>query len=155
MNNRFLPKIRQAEYKKGVKNPVIFHGLCADLAKRKIDGRTAVGRALNRLRDGLARIFPEGPDVAASLLIDRIVFKSLNLALYEATVINGVAEVTATGEQKYITMSGSFRADLQLLTTLAKAQTPAPGDPDLKEYLETLKRAAKAQVVKVVEVERG
>jgi hypothetical protein len=149
MNNRFLPKIRQAEYKKDVKHPVTRHGLHADLSKRKIDGRSAVGRALNRISNGLAKIFPEGPDMAASLLIDRICFKSLNLALYEATIVNSLAEATQAGEQSYLSMSGSLRSDLQLLTSLAKSQIPNQSDPDLMEYLEAIKKAAKAQVVKV------
>jgi hypothetical protein len=147
--------VQRIATKKGASTPMISHGLYADPSRWDLDGRTTLAKNLGQLRAGLGGLFPDGPDRAASLLIYRIVFKNLNLALYEATIINGLAEATATGEQKYLQMSGSFRADLQLLISMAKAQAPNQSDPDLMEYIETLKKAAKAQAVKFVEVERS
>jgi hypothetical protein len=140
--------------KQGTNTPMVRHGLYADPAKWDLDGRTTLAKQLVLLREGLAALFPDGPDKAGSLLIDRLVYKSLKLALYEATDLTSTEGVPPGSEMKYLQMAGSLRADLQLLTTLAQRQAPAPGDPDLKEYLETLKKAAKAQVVKV-EVERA
>ncbi|MDP3181267.1 MAG: hypothetical protein Q8M54_00435 [Desulfobaccales bacterium] len=138
--------------KKGSNTSMVRHGLYCDPAKWDLDGRTTLAKQLHQLRTGLAALFPDGPGRAGALLIDRVVYKSLKLALFEATDLISMEEVPPGAEQAYLTMSNSFRADLQLLTTMAQHQAPAPGDPDLREYLETLKRAAKAQVVNV---ERG
>jgi phosphoserine phosphatase len=101
------------------------------------------------------------------LLIDRLTFKSLKLALYELNDLTLVAEEAFTPRQetpgtagggnensganfqKYIQMSNSFREDLRLLYNMSKAQSPTQTDPDLKEYLEALRKAAKAQIVNV------
>jgi len=139
--------------KKGANASMITHGLYCDPSKWEIDGRTLLAKQLNQLRAGLAALFPGGPDKAGALLIDRIVYKGLKLALYEATDLTSAEGVPPGSEMKYLQMSNSLREDIRLLSAMAKAQAPSPGDPDLKEYLEALKRAARA--VKFVEVERG
>lgn len=156
MTNKYHPKVRLPKQQRskviacaGRKGETISHGLHADIAKRKIDGRTGLGKALRQGREGLARLFPQGPNEAASLLIDRIVFKALKLALYEATDLKGLAGAGAAAEQRYITMSNSLREDIRLLSQMAQRQQAEPDDPDLKEYLEAIKRAAKAQVIRI------
>jgi hypothetical protein len=68
--------------RKDAKNPVIVHGLYADLAKRKIDGRTKLAKTMREARAGLIILFPGGQtNAAAGLLIDRILFKALKLSL--------------------------------------------------------------------------
>lgn len=133
-----------------------------------LDKRTNMSKSLCQVRDGLIGLFPApGPDRAAMLLIDRLTFKSLKLALYELNDLTLVAEEAFTPRQetpgtagggnensganfqKYIQMSNSFREDLRLLYNMSKAQSPTQTDPDLKEYLEALRKAAKAQIVNV------
>ena len=141
--------------KQGTNTPMVRHGLYADPAKWDLDGRTTLAKQLVLLRTGLAALFPDGPDRAGALLIDRVVYKSLKLALYEATDLTSTEGVPPGSEMKYLQMSNSLREDIRLLTALAQRQAPAPGDPDLREYLESIRKAAKAQAVQFVEVKRG
>lgn len=129
--------------RKDAKNPVITHGLYADLAKRRIDGRTKVGKALTEARYGLAALFPGGEtNAAAAILIDRIAYKTLKLAMYEAQDLKGMEGVTASSEGKYLSMSNSLREDIRLLMALAQKQAPEAA-PSLEDYLAGLKESGK------------
>lgn len=139
---------------KDIKPWSIKHGLYLDLEKYRIDGRSALGQAIARSRAALLAMFPKEADAAANILIGQIIYKSLRIELFQNwDMATGEAKPTAI--QHYIILSNSLRNDLNTLMAMTQRQTLAPGDPDLKEYLETLKRAAKAQPVNVVEVERG
>jgi len=127
---------------------IIRHGLYLDLEKFRIDGRSALGQALSRSKAALAGIFPNGPDAAASLLINQITWKALRLELFMSwDLTTGEAKPTAIDHA--VNLSNSLRKDLTALKDMAKNQAPASDDPSLKEYLETISKAAHAQVVKV------
>lgn len=131
-----MPHVR-----KNAKHPVIVHGLYADLAKRKLDGRTKLAKAMRKARAGLIQLFPGGhTNAAAGLLIDRILFKALKLSLYEAHDLKGMEGLSPGSEQRYLNMANSLREDIRLLTALAQKQTPERGQ-ELQEYLQTLKKA--------------
>jgi len=127
----------------------IKHGLYLELERYRVDGRSALGHALAKSRAALAELFPNGPDAAASILIDRIIYKSLRVELFEGFDY-ATAQATPGAVQYYVGLSNSLRNDLAALKEMAKAQAPASSDPDLAEYLETMKRAAKAQPVQVL-----
>jgi len=142
--------------RKDAKNPVIVHGLYADLAKRKIDGRTKLAKAMREARTGLIQLFPGGQtNAAAGLLIDRILFKALKLSLYETQDLKGMEGLSPGSEQRYLNMANSLREDIRLLTALAQKQTPEKEVPDLQEYLAALKEAGKGAAIVPVEVGPG
>lgn len=127
--------------RKDAKSPVRTTGLYADLQKRKIDGRTRVGKLLREAREGLAQMFPGGEvNAVCSLLIDRIAYKALKLVLFELQDLKGLPGVTPGSEQRYLQLSNSLREDLRLLVTQAQRQAPDRG-PDLVEYLGSLRKA--------------
>ncbi|MCX5888189.1 MAG: hypothetical protein NTY36_01895 [Deltaproteobacteria bacterium] len=66
----------------------------------------------------------------------------------------GGGKPAASADQDYLRLTGSIRADLQLLHIMAKGNGGGDG-PDLKEYLETIKKASKAIPVHKVETEKG
>ena len=99
------------------------------------------------LRNALAGVFPNGPSPAAALLIERMTYKALKMAMFEASDLQG-AQVSDKAVGLYITLSNSFRMDLQVLQAMA-GQTSPPDDPDLREYLDTIRKAAKAEVIRV------
>jgi hypothetical protein len=142
--------------RKNAKHPVIVHGLYADIAKRKLDGRTKVVRAMREARAGLAQLFPGGQtNAAAALLIDRIIFKALKLSLYEAHDLKGLEGLSPGSEQGYLNMSNSLREDIRLLTALAQRQSPGREAPDLEEYLQAIRRAGKAPQVMIIKGENA
>ena len=61
---------------------VIRHGLYLELERYKVDGRSGLGQTLARSKAALAAIFPNGPDAAANILINQIVWKALRLELF-------------------------------------------------------------------------
>ena len=129
-------------------NYVVKHGLYLNLKKYRIDGRSALGQAIAKSKEAMKAMFPEGPSAAASILIGQIIYKTIRLE----TFMNwdyATAEATPTALQHYTNLSNSLRKDLQVLMDMAKNQSPNQDDPDLKEYLESIKRAAKAEVIKV------
>jgi hypothetical protein len=143
------------------------HGLFCNPAKWVLDGRSSLAKTLAAIRRGLIDLFPTpGPDRAAMLLIDRVTFKQVRLAIYEvgdmaATAAACTPPLKKAGKgggghansggnfQKYLQLSNSFREDLRLLIQLAQRQSPVQTDPDLAQYLEMLKAAAKATPVNV------
>jgi len=127
---------------------IIKHGLYVDLEKYKIDGRSALGQAIARAKEALGSIFPDGPNAAAQLLIQRMVYKIMRLEVFENWDFT-TGEAGEAPIRNYVFLSNSLRKDLQLLCSMAKEQEVSKDDPDLKEYLETVKKAAKAEVVKV------
>jgi len=134
--------------RKNAKHPVIVHGLYADLAKRKIDGRTKLAKAMREARDGLTQLFHGGEtNAAAALLIDRILYKALKLTLYEAQDLKGMDGISPGSESRYLNMSNSLRDDIRLLIALAEKQAPEKTVPDLHEYLAALEKKGKLHSV--------
>ena len=139
---------------KGSPSPVrppnysIKHGLYLELEKWKLDLRSALGQSITRSKEAFAAMFPNGPNAAASVLISQIIYKALRLETFQNWDYS-TGEATPTAMQHYINLSNSLRKDLQVLTDMAKNQSPNQDDPDLKEYLESIKKASKAEVIKV------
>ncbi len=139
--------------RKDAKHPIITHGLYADLARRKIDGRTKLAKALREARDCLIQLFPGGQtNAAARLLIDRIIYKALKLSLYEAQDLKGMEGISPGSEQRYLNMANSLREDIRLLTALAQRQHSGKEVPELQDYLATLKKAGRSFCITPVEL---
>jgi hypothetical protein len=118
---------------------VIRHGLYVDLERYRIDGRSALGQALAKSKGALAEMFVNGPDAAASLLINRIMYKALRLELFENWDMS-TGEAKPTAVQQYIILSNSLRNDLNALISMTGRQVPHKA-PDLHEYLAGLEKA--------------
>jgi hypothetical protein len=133
------------------------HGLYCDPSRWALDGRCRLSKTLAAIRQGLIDLFPKpGPDKGAMMLVDRLTYKAVKLAIHEIGDMAATAEAftpplpspadggggyTNSGGnlQKYLQLSNSFREDLRLLIQLAQRQAPTPSDPDLAQYLAMLK----------------
>ena len=131
-----------ARHRKNTKNPVITHGLTAHLEKWKHDGRLKYVKAMKAAKEGLAPAIPQGVSAPAALLIDRIIYKSLKLSIYEGGgpqrgghVTDSAAAIPNHGRELAVETSNR--------TALALKQTPDKGVPSLAEYLESLKKPVK------------
>lgn len=101
-------------------------GLYIDLAL--VDGRTRLGKTITVLRNSL-REYVGVSTPATELLIQRIVFKSIRLSMYECAALNDGPG--AKPADHYIPLSNSLRLDLQALAQMAGKPQP----PDLDDYL--------------------
>ena len=139
-----------SKYRKNTKHPVIVTGIHAHLDKWTIDKRTRLARQLRESKEGIAAIFPNGPDHACWMLIDRIVYKALKLSIFEQMdykrMVGGKTKTEAAkgddespisewAERAYVTVANSLREDIRLLNKLAQAQNPLHEEDDLQEYL--------------------
>lgn len=88
------------------------HGFYMSL--ENVDGRTCLGKAIKRLRERL-REYVEEATPATEILIERILYKSIRISLYEANRLNNPAKES----DHYLPMSNSLRLDLQVLSQLA------------------------------------
>lgn len=128
--------------RKDAKHPIVRStGLYIHLERIKLDRRLRSVQLMEKAREGLLELFPTGVHAAASIIIDRVVYKALKLSIYEAMDIKGEFEMKPGSEQKYITMSNSLREDLRMLSTLADRKPPEAGVPSLSQYLASLKQA--------------
>jgi hypothetical protein len=95
---------------KGNCNSVV-HGAYMSLSRRHIDGRSTLSKQLQLLKREI--ISDLGGDVtrAQEILIDRIKFKCASLNFMEL----GISEGKTPLNEKYIALSNSLRADLQLI----------------------------------------
>lgn len=105
------------------------HGLHLDFESREIDTRTRLGKAHKALKQHLREFVGEGT-VVSEIMINRIVFKSLKLFLFESqNKSNPLADLPPA----YLSMSNSLRRDLVALSQIAGNKTTTP---DLLNYLE-------------------
>lgn len=136
--------------RKNAKHPIIATGIHAHLDKWTIDKRTSLYRQIQESRVGIAGLFPNGPDPASWMLIDRIVYKALKLSIFEQMdykrMVGGKTKaeaakesepspITSFAEGKYVVVANSLREDIRLLNKLAQLQNPAHEEDDLQEYL--------------------
>jgi len=91
----------------------VLHGGYMKLEGRKLDGRTALSKALNQLRRELTADLGENPSRAQQLIIDRVVFKSARLSFFEQGMLRG--EVPDSANVPYIALANSLRLDLMAL----------------------------------------
>jgi hypothetical protein len=127
----------------------ISHGLYFHPDKFAIDGRSTLGQALSKIVRNLLEPFPQPAPAMAQLLAQRCSYKLVRAASYEMSVISGNNTPALSADQDYLRLTGSIRSDIQAIYGMLKDGNLADRAPDLKEYLETLRKAAKAQVVEV------
>lgn len=125
-------------------------GLYLQIDRWRVESNSPLGNAISQVRSALGRVFPDGPPPPARILIKRMTYKILRLEAFENyDYHNADDKEWPRSMHMYITLSNSLRSDAKLLMEMAREQEVKPSDPDLQEYLDTIKKAAKAQVVKV------
>lgn len=141
-------------YRKNAKHPIIKTGLYSHIEKWAIDKRTRLYRSLEAARQGLLSMFPQEPNPAVLLLVDRMLFKGLKLGIYERMEMQGADTGGPGAEQRYLNMANSLREDIRLLTKLASNQSQEHG-PGLMEYLDGLKKAGQGICITPIKVKGG
>jgi len=121
------------------------HGLYIDPVK--VDKRTRIAQLRKGLKVALLERFPAPAPAAAQILADRTSVKLLRVAAYEAFVLAGNLP-SDKANQTYLSLTESIRKDITMLWQMAR---DGGGErvPDLREYLEILRRADKAQVIEI------
>lgn len=123
-------------------------GIFTDWSKiKKGDGRTREKKFLKSIIKGLLELFPKSAPPAAQLIAGQASFKALSVMKFEHFVLSG-GEPSETASAAYLTLSNSLRKDLETLSRMQKDGGPVEKIPDLKEYLEILKKADPAVKVK-------
>jgi hypothetical protein len=121
------------------------HGLYLDPVK--VDRRTRIAQLRKGLKAALLERFSAPAPAAAQILADRAAVKILRVAAYEAFVLAGNSP-SDKANQDWLNLSESIRKDL---TTLCQMARDGGGEkvPDLREYLEILRREDKAQIIEI------
>lgn len=103
-------------------------GVWATIARRNLDGRTALAKELQAAEQGLIEAVGGKPSPQQKLLIGRIVYKSWRCQLFEIASINGDAdEHSAASDAYYLSWAGQVRQDLQ---ALGIEGVELPSDPE-------------------------
>lgn len=119
------------------------HGLYFHPEKHRVDGRSKLGKALKGLRRALLQGFPTPAPILAQLLAQRLSFKLIRAASFEAHVLSeGAHDPDLAGEQDYLRLTGSIRADLSTLFSMARQGNVEKEAPDLAQYLEAIRKQA-------------
>jgi hypothetical protein len=105
-------------------------GLHIELSYGQLDGRTSVAKNIKVIRESL-REYVGKVSAAADILITRISYKAVKLALYE---LNALQDLKNYEAGYYIPLSNSLRLDLQALANLADKPKPPDLDGYLKEF---------------------
>lgn len=121
-----LPELqaRKRQYKR------LKHGLWSLFNETKIDGRTHLGKAIALLRRELVDHLGGSPSIVESLLIDRIIAKSIKCFLYERKTLSNPA-ISYGSRDIYLATANSLRLDIQCLGLKKKAKKIL----DLDSYL--------------------
>ena len=127
--------------RKRTKTPTI-HGLYRALAADRVDLRTREGKAWQRLTGALLERFPAPAPGLAQMVAQRCAFKLIRSATFEAYVLRG-GQPAPSAEQDYLRLTGSIRADIQTLWTMAREGAPERCAPDLETYLAGLQKTGK------------
>lgn len=90
------------------------HGLWMAFNRSKVDGRTKLGKTMTLLRNELVKHCGGSPSITQTILIERIISKSIKCHLYETGVLSN-----PTGSQgsrdHYLACANSLRLDIALL----------------------------------------
>lgn len=108
-------------------------GRYLDLAKRRIDKRTKLGKELVRIGDQISIDIGGDPSEAQRLLIERVVVKAALLRFSEVSMLKGESDLN----DRYITLSNSLRMDLALLGLERRERNYIPA---VSEYIESKKK---------------
>jgi len=109
-------------------NTRVKHCLWVDFKRVKLDGRTALAKAINLMRRELVKHVGGKPSIAEVLLIERVIHKSVKAFLYET---NYFWDQNQGSEAHYLALVNSLRLDLQALGIKRKEKIL-----DLGEYLD-------------------
>ena len=91
-------------------------GVWATIARRNLDGRTALAKELQAAEQGLIEAVGGNPSPQQKLLIGRIVYKAWRCQPFEIASINGDSdEHSAASDACYLSWAGQVRQDLQAL----------------------------------------
>jgi hypothetical protein len=104
------------------------HCLWVDFKAVKLDGRTALAKAINLMRRELIKHVGGKPSIAQALLIERVIHKSMKAFIYET---NFFLDQKQGSEDHYLALVNSLRLDLQALGL----QRSGGKVGDLAEYL--------------------
>jgi hypothetical protein len=115
------------------------HGLEFDPSRVWGDARKQPWKNLRRVVRALLQPFPSPPPPAAQVLAQRIAFKVVRAASFEAYVLAEGKPPAAAADSLYLSLTGSIRADLMALSTMAKDGQPSDRPPSLDEYLAAFK----------------
>jgi len=89
------------------------HALWVDFNRVKIDGRSKLAKTMKFLRHELQRHLGGSPTIGESILIDRIVSKTIKCSLYEAGFFS--SDNRQGSRDHYLALANSLRLDLQTL----------------------------------------
>ncbi len=120
------------------------HGLYFHPEKFAIDGRSTLGQALSKIVRSLLEPFPQPAPAMARLLAQRCAYKLVRAASYEMAILTKKTTPVLSADQDYLRITGSIRSDISAIYTMLKDGNLANQAPDLKEYLEMLKKAGQA-----------
>jgi hypothetical protein len=104
------------------------HLLWVDFRRVKLDGRTALAKAINLMRSELTKHVGGAPSITQSLLIERITHKAIKAHIYETNYLRSIEQGS---KDHYLALVNSLRLDLQCLGLKPKAAKVL----DLSEYL--------------------
>jgi hypothetical protein len=136
--------LRRGKNQKGGHLETLSHGLYFNIEKFVVDGRSSLGQSLKKLVESLLERFAAPVPAIAQLLAQRTAYKLLRAASFEAFVLSGIEAPGQSADADYLKLTGSIRADIQTLYVMSKDAAPGDKTPDLKEYLEMLKKASQA-----------
>lgn len=93
-------------------DPRVKHTLWIDFKTVKLDGRTALAKAISAMKGKLVKQLGGNPSIGETLLIDRVVHKAIKAHIYE---INFFSNRKQGSKDHYLALVNSLRLDLQAL----------------------------------------
>lgn len=115
------------------------HAIWIDFKRVKLDQRSKLAKTIKFIRGELVRHVGGAPSVAQSILIDRVVYKTIKCYLWET---NFFSEREQGSRDHYLALANSLRLDLALLG-LAEKEVP---DTPFFDHLVKLTKAEKKAV---------
>ncbi len=115
------------------------HGAYFTATVNQLDGRSKVVRTIKAVSDSLMAALGGAADISPqqALLIDRVAFKFVKIALFEIASIKGQIKDGNSSSVKYLAWAESLRRDLQALG-LDKKKKPVIS---LNDYIADLEKA--------------
>lgn len=119
------------------------HGLYFHAERFEIPPNSQLGRLLKSTVSGLLERFPVPAPLPAQALAQRLAYKLIRAASFEAHVLQSGEAPTVTADANYLHLAGSIRADLIALWSMSKDGPPPGKPPDLNEYLKRIAQVDK------------
>ena len=120
------------------------HGLYFRPDRLELLPDSTLGRFFNKTLDGLLERFPVPPPLAAVALAQRLAYKLIRAASFEAFVLQSGEAPAPTADANYLHLAGSIRADLNSLWGMSKDGPPPLKPPSIEDYLRRLAEAMPA-----------